>query len=96
MEAVSRSVRGFAVPITYRLEDVDQGTAVVATLNQGRQRADVDGIVNAGRRMSCPHMFLIALDGHGCIEHVQVWCDQLTLYQRLGFPADFAVGRVLS
>lgn len=83
---------GFAMPVLHRLEDPAARTAVVATLNQGVQRSDVDGIASRGGRMACPHLFIITLDGAGLIASVEIWCDQLTLYRQLGFPADFERG----
>lgn len=81
---------GFAMPIQSLYEDHERGTVVLATLNQGRQRADVDGIATTGRAMACPHLFVLAFDEEGLIAQVQIWCDQLTLYQQLGFPVGFA------
>lgn len=82
----------FAMPIISVYEDVPRRTAIVATLNCGVQHADVDGIVSTGGTMSCPHLFVIALDERGLITSVEVWCDQLTLYRQLGFPSDFKSG----
>jgi ketosteroid isomerase-like protein len=82
----------FAMPITSVHEDVAQRTAIVATLNSGIQRENVDGIVSRGGTMSCPHLFVIAFDERGLITSVEVWCDQLTLYRQLGFPSGFEFG----
>jgi hypothetical protein len=82
----------FDMPITMVVEDVAQRNAVVTTLNKGVHVSDVDGIVAQGRTLACPHLFAIQVDANGLIDHVDVWCDQLTLFQQLGFPADFTAG----
>lgn len=81
----------FAMPIVGLFQD-ERRVVVISTLNSGVQRADVDGIPNTGRRMACPHLFVIHVDMQDLITGVEVWCDQLTLYHQLGFPADFAAG----
>ncbi|WP_116970909.1 hypothetical protein [Blastomonas sp. UPD001] len=84
---------GFAMSVPRKHEDPSARTAVVATLNEGLQRADVDGIVSRGGTMSCPHLFLIALDEEGLIASVEIWRDQLTLYRQLRIPSGVHAGR---
>lgn len=84
---------GFEMPILQVYEDIAQRTAIIATINRGRQRTDVDGIANAGGVMACPHLFVITLDKAGLIARVQVWCDQVTLYRQLGYPSGFVAER---
>ena len=63
---------GFAMPITATMEDPARRVVVIGTMNQGRQRADVDGISNAGSEMRCPHLFVLGFDPSDRIASVQV------------------------
>jgi hypothetical protein len=79
----------FAMSITTVVEDIAGRRAVVTTLNSGVHINDVDGITARDRTLGCTHLFAIELDANGLINYVEVWCDQLTLFQQLGFPAEF-------
>lgn len=79
---------GFAMPVIHAHEDASGRVAFVATLNQGTQRAEVDGIESRGARMSCPHLFILTTDADGLIADAEIWCDEATLARQLGAGGD--------
>ncbi len=82
----------FAMPVSSIAEDREEATVIISTVNQGRQRIEIDGIENKARQMTCPHLFIIKFNNSERIRSVEIWCDQITIYRQLGFPRGFSIG----